>query len=213
VNDTRPIRDIEDNYPSYVDETLGYSYDVWDVIPASIRQEHDRILHLATEDLEDQKTVALPDVARWALARRLRDVDDLHGFLDIALALTKKTDLSPGLSMHDICLAGALSACVGAPERVDSFIDALGQNSPMLGFIRAAAVLATNEDQASQLFEEWHQDDPESAFDVAQYLCSRGFVTLGLEWIERTRQAALKSQKRSVLIDIALLEESLKNEG
>lgn len=212
MNDPRAIRDIEDNYPEYVNETLGYSYDVWDVVPTSVRREHDRIIHLDPAQLSAQTQATLPDVARWALARRLRQAGDVLGFLNIAQELAEKPEPAPGLNPHDIRLAGALAACEDAPERASTFIQALGEGSPVFGFLKAVQVLDTDPEEASRLFEEWCKEDPEAHFDVAKYLCDRGHLAKGRIWIARTRDVANHTQLKSVLVDVALLEDSLKHE-
>lgn len=99
------IDDIEDNYPEYLEDERGYTWDAWDVLPANVIRRHDAIVDSTAEELSRLDPAGLDDLDRWALARASRAVGDQERFLDATRLILASDEEHRGISYADVFVA------------------------------------------------------------------------------------------------------------
>lgn len=210
------IRDIEDNYPEYLDDELGYAWDAWDILPADVIRRHDALVAATQSELADIDPAGLDDLDRWAYARACRRAGDIDGFLEAARLVLASEQGHRGLNYPDVYVA-TIQAMARA-ERIDEanlHLEQLRERWPEdTRSVRLAVFVASVWDVASAREAlndaiEHHQDDAELLFEIAEDLHVTERPELCREALLAVEAAAERTGATAVLVDVTVFREKL----
>jgi len=208
---------FKDDYPGYVDDTTGYAWDAWDTVTARAMRRHDDLLASSVEELEALDLEALDDLQRLAASRAWRAHDYEEESLD-ALGRIARSDMEHPAIRYDEVRAHLVERELrrGALTRAGQALGELAQRDPehhMLWRLEALhTALGGDSQKASELIREGlreRPDDPELRYDVAKELADFGYTGWSKAYLKQARLVAERTGKRSVLVDVALLEGEL----
>ncbi len=204
------IEDLEDDYPEYVEEELGYQWDAWDVVTTAQMRRHDAILAGARDGLQVGE---LNDLERWAWARAARRAGDDAGFLAAALAILRAPTDHVAIDYRDVTVAAAIaSAKAGSHGEAFELLEGGLQRWPEdQDLLRCRALVRISEGKSSPQdvvaeMLEGHADAPEMLFELAEDL-REGHPRESLRIIDSLERTL--ADDSSTRVDIALLRADL----
>lgn len=204
--------DIEDNYADYVQDTWGYAWDAWDVLPADVIRRHDHLLKTDTA-VDTIDLASLTNFERWALVSH----DEKSVRLESLRLIISSSEDSPGLNLAEV-----FDFAVRAFSDEELFDEALHVEEklvekwpeyPGLALARlyrelregqptepaVARVLENVEDTEEMKVDLW--------IEVAEELLALGLVSHARDVLERGRSVAIERDDRPSLLDIDLILE------
>jgi len=209
------ISDIEDNYPNYLEDTLGYSFEAWDLVQARDRTLHDRIMAANLSDVSSFEAKDLPGIALWALARRKSEsLDSLDAFENLVLELVKLED--PCLDHLGIAtFTMRLFIKLGQNDRAEHLLNRLealqNEKELWLGLLKRDSDL----EGSKATLGAWVDKDQrpiEAVLDIVENMIHFGDRDAAAFWLEEASKRAAASNSPAQ-VDIELLKTSIQNEG
>lgn len=212
------IEDIEDDYPTYVTDELGYAWDAWEIVTSDEMRRHDELLAASADELSQIDPGTLDDLSRWAYARRARELQGEDAFIDVARLVLGSTaegagTAHPALDYAEVHYAVAASlANVGALDEAAVVVSAATTSWPDDSDLRrldvCIAVRSRPEVAAARVekFVDDHAGDAELLFELAEDLAGMGMVELAGVALDACQVAATGT---STMIDVELLREEL----
>lgn len=210
------IEDIQDDYPEFLDDQLGYAWDAWDVLGSDEIRRHDAIAASTAEELAGLDPEAMDDLDRWAFARAARRLGDADAFLRATRLLLDPKGTHRGLEYREIfAVAVQVLGEQGAFEEAELHLQVMSESWPHDTDVeRLSARVAFLSDPArgtqafSSLLARW-SDQPELLFEVATDLVALGDRTFAETALQACVEAAQATGEEAALVDVALLREEL----
>jgi thioredoxin-like negative regulator of GroEL len=213
---TKPTRDVEDNYESYLDDELGYAWGVWDRTTLAEIARHDAILEATGDELRSTDPAGLDDLQRLALARAARRSGDLEGELDALRLIATPPMEHPGVDYIDVVDLLSSRLCDAQLfDEAEHFIDRLEAEEwceVTREYTRALVALASDRSLGRSAFEEILRnspDDPELRYDIAEDLARYGQLDTAHELLDEAELVATRTGIDAVLVDIELLRATI----
>lgn len=206
---------IEDNYPEYDADQLGYRYDAWELTQPDEVVAHDRIALLDAagrqsfaprDDLErlglmhahirhgepdaaERQAVTLLEGERAALALAYEDIG-----LWLAKQHARRGELEQGLAWMDRLFAWMPDTPVESQSRLKGEVQLVG-----------GAVEEADAGFERSLGPQTEPLAAERAYEICALWTAAGDAERAAAWAERCRSCATTSAHRAVLVDLALL--------
>lgn len=209
------IEDIEDNYPDYLDDELGYVWEAWDILPADAIRRHDEIFAMGAGELRALALDQLDDLELWAYARAQRRLGDQGAFLAALRVMFIAEGKHPAIDYAD-ARASLIEALIDAgelPDAAQHLAEARSEFPDDPAFVRLEvhhAFAAGEEAGAATMAStiEAHGDDAELLYELAEDFARVGRPERARELLVIARRAA-ERHARAALVDIELLEQRL----
>ena len=209
-------QDLVDDYPDYLEDTLGYRFDARDVLTLGELHRHDDLLHADPTTLEELDLEALDDLQRWAVGRNARRRGDTEAFVEAArLVLGGATDHAA------IAYAEVYEATVGVLIDAGRFDEAAAllqrfrEEHPDAQQVDGLEVrLAYRRDPlegraTAEALATAHPDDGELRYELAEDLLAMGMVEEAARWLDEAEAVAVRTADRPLQGDVTLLRARL----
>ncbi len=208
------IQDLEDNYPEYLDDALGYAYSAWDATPEAEVLAHDRVLF--ADSMDGLDPAGLSDLERWAYARRAAKSGDTEAFVSATEMILASKEPHPALAIEEIYVR-AIDVVADAQrfDEADEWVARLKKAFPEyedLPLIEAILVARQDAGRGHVALEKLVASDidDETWIDLVSELLRIGRRELALTWISLAKRRLTETKNRTGLVDIRLLENQLK---
>lgn len=209
------ITAIEDNFPDYPLQQLGYHYDTWDVTPPPLLLEHDRLLHTPADALDDLPTPD-DDLLKLAILHAHLRATQLERALAIALTILDGPRSQPAVLYESIALWAARSLASSDLEHAQRLLQRVFDDNPDVpaeSQARLSAELLLSADKLDEAEEHFNaslgpSNEPicaERAYEITELYLRAGHHEHAQRWAQRCRDLAPHSHNNAILIDLALL--------
>lgn len=210
------IEDIEDNYPEYLEDELGYAWDAWDVLPADVIRRHDSIVTASAHELDSIDPAALDDLDRWAYARACRRSGDVDGFLSAARLVVASKEAHHGLQYAEVFIATiGLMATEGLGDEallhLSEFRERWPEDSRAVR-LEASVTIRQDPQKAIDTALTDAADDADRLFEIAEDVAQL-HPTGAEQLLQAAESLARGEEATSLLLDIDLLRAELAITG
>lgn len=203
--------DFEDNYSTYLADTLGYSPSVWDMCTSAEKIEHDRMLDASEEEVLASTPRELSPCTLWAWIKRALKLDVEKALNEVFLLIGQ----SPNeLEVDEVIEYTFLELAKHHEARAKGFLDAIEGHETLVRTWRAE--LGSNPDE---IVDSARKNAPDSGDSRAEFIADalvdsaeiqsylgRNDVALKLLDLAQTELIDLRS---STLVDIELARQRL----
>ncbi len=169
------INDIEDNYPEYLNDTLGYEWDAWDNLTQAEIADHDKIL-----EGDAPENYALKDLGIWAHCRYLLLGGNLEAFIEYGRTLFDSENKKSSALIYPEIAALICNTMSKSEDEYDieGFLSTRRKEAPENAELLVAEYIfkATKNENLESEFKEIKE--VELLFDITEGLLSAGFVPL-----------------------------------
>ncbi|GEM_PF-3884651 len=199
------IHDIEDNYPEFLNDTMGYAWNAWDILSQQDITLHDRIRS------GEEESNTLGDLGVWASCHHHLKAHNLSALIEDGsrlFPLQEKT--SQALAYDEI--AAIIANAMIEDERFDDasqFLEARKKDFPdaveirISGFVLKAGI---GDVQLGEVIE--NEDEQEFLFDLSEAFLEAGFIDAAR--LSHQRCKALEVGKLSAIhVDLASMDRRL----
>lgn len=206
------MTNLADDYPEYLEETMGYQWSCWDVVTREQIAQHDAMLASTPDDLATVDLADANDLIRWAYARACKRHALLDRFFEVACELVTSENPHSGIAYDDVLevLIEQL-ALAGRTDEADAQLALFRERWPECNCAeRLHVFIAIGTAQLPARLAEANaalDDDNERRFEIAQDLATRGEVDLCLQLLEELECG--EAPLGALRLDIALLRDEL----
>lgn len=207
-----PRRDVEDNYPTYLEDELGYAWGIWDELSLSEIAAHDTIAHLDEVGLNQLDVAGLDDLERMAFVHASRRLGDSEGELAALRLIVNDPMEHPGVHYPEVFerLVDRLVDQQDFDEARHFYerLESGGWEWPRTTYVGALLTAREDKTRAAEAFSGLlaeSPDDPELRYDIAEDLDLLGDRAGAERMLDDAIATAHRTGDDAVLVDIAVL--------
>ena len=226
-----PPRSIGDDYPEYVEETLGYQWDAFDLLNPARQKRHDSLRAIEAAEIAtiDPSTLE-DDLERLAFAHACialgAQAEAMHALESIAHGLEERGTYHVGVAYDEVLEHLAMArASDGRGEEALAIVETLKtlERAPRAALVHAM-ICWMNEafDEAHRLFDLYVSEERERAegepegetleryYDIAYALSHHaGATSAARAWVKRGMDGAKTMGYRALVVDFTLFLDRL----